>query len=81
MPIADTNLHSSMVEEDGHKRVVESILLGTVSEDGRGHVGVTSLLCGTALAIRHVWPISLRFATLRVRGRLGDGIVQSLGVC
>ena len=39
MPIVDTNLHSSMVDEDGNERVPESILLGTVSEDGRGHVG------------------------------------------
>ena len=34
MPIADTNPHSSMVDEDGNERVAESILLGTVSEDG-----------------------------------------------
>ena len=34
MPIADTNPHSSMVDEDGNKQVPESILLGTVSEDG-----------------------------------------------
>ena len=40
MPIADTNPHSSMVDEDGNERVAESILSGTVSEDGRGHVGV-----------------------------------------
>ena len=81
MPIADTNLHSSMVDEDGNERVPESILVGTVSEDGRGHIGATSLLHGTARAISNVWPIPLRFATLRVRGRLGDGIVQSPRVC
>ena len=46
MPIADTNPHSSMVDEDGNERVPESILLGTVSEDGRGHVGARSLLRG-----------------------------------
>ena len=38
MPIADTNPHSSMVDDDGNEQVPESILLGTVSEDGRGHV-------------------------------------------
>ena len=81
MPIADTNPHSSTVDEDRNERVPESILLGTVSKDGRGHVGATSLLRGTARAISNVWPIPLRFATLRVRGRLGDGIVQSPGVC
>ena len=66
MPIADTNPHSSMVDEDGNERVPESILLGTVSEDGLGHIGATSLLRGTARAISNVWPIPLRFATLRV---------------
>ena len=59
MPIADTNPHSSMVDEDGNKQVAESILLGTVSEDGRGHVEATSLLRGTARAISNVWPIPL----------------------
>ena len=78
MPIADTNPHSSMVDEDGNERVAESILLSTVSEDGRGHIGATSLLRGTARAISNVWPIPLRFATLRVRGRLGDGIYKAL---
>ena len=68
MPIADTNPHSSMVDEDGNERVAESILLGTVSEDGRGHIRATSLLRGTARAISNVWPIPLQFATLRVRG-------------
>ena len=81
MRIADTNPHSSMVDEDGNERVPESILLGMISEDGRGHVGATSLLRETARAISNVWPIPLRFATLRVRGRLGDRIVQSPGVC
>ena len=80
MLIVDTNPHSSMVDEDENERVPESILLGTVSEDGRGHVGATSLLRGIARAISNVWPIPLRFATLRVRGRLGDGFVQSPGV-
>ena len=81
MPIADTNPHSSMVDEDGNERVPESIFLGTISEDGQGHFGATSLLRGTACAISNVWPIPLRFATLHVRGRLGDGIVQSPKVC
>ena len=40
MPIADTNPHSSMMDEDGNERVIVSMLLGTVSEDGQGHVGV-----------------------------------------
>ena len=39
MPIADTNPYSSMMDEDGNERVAESMLSGTVSEDGRGHVG------------------------------------------
>ena len=81
MPIADTHPLSSMVDEDRNERVAKSILLGTISEDSRGHVEATSLLRGTARAISNVWPIPLRFATLRVRGRLGDGIVQSPGVC
>ena len=34
MPIANTNPHSSMMDEDGNKRVVVPMLLGTVSEDG-----------------------------------------------
>ena len=59
MPIADTNPHSSMVDEDGNERVPESILLGTVSDDGRGHVRATSPLRGTARATSNVWPISL----------------------
>ena len=59
MPIADSNPHSSMVDEDGNERVPESILLGTVSEDDRGHVGATSLSRGTARAISNVWPIPL----------------------
>ena len=59
MPIADTNPHSSMVDEDGNERVAESILLGTVSEDGQGHVEATSLLHGTTCAISNVWPIPL----------------------
>ena len=57
-----------MIDEDGNERVAESILLGTVSEDGRGHVEATSLLRGTTHAISNVWPIPLRFATLHVRG-------------
>ena len=40
MPIADTNPHSSMVDEDGNERVVVPMLSSTVSEDGGGHVGV-----------------------------------------
>ena len=68
MLIVDTNPHSSMVDEDGNERVAESILLGTISEDSRGHVGATSLLWRTTRAISNVWPIPLRFATLRVRG-------------
>ena len=59
MPIADTNPHSSMVDEDGNERVAKYILLGTVSEDGRGHVEATSLLRGTARAISNVWSIPL----------------------
>ena len=39
MPIADTNPHLSMVDEDGNERVAVPMLSGTVSEDGRGHVG------------------------------------------
>ena len=81
MPIADTNPHSSMVDEDGNERVAESILLSTVSKDGRGHVEATSLLRGTTRAISNVWPIPLRFAMLPIRGKLGDGIVQSPTVC
>ena len=53
MPIADTNPHSSMVDEDGNERVAESISLGTVSEDGRGHVEATSVLRGTTRVISH----------------------------
>ena len=59
MPIADTNPYSSMVDEDGNERVAESILLGTVSEDGQGHVEATSLLREIARAISNVWPIPL----------------------
>ena len=75
MPIADTNPHSSMVDEDGNERVAESMSYERV------HVGATSLLRGTARAISNVWPTPLRFAMLRVRGQLGDGFVQSPGVC
>ena len=39
MPIADTNPHSSKVDEDGNERVAVAMLSGTISEDGRGHVG------------------------------------------
>ena len=39
MPIAETNPHSSMVDEDGNKQVAVLMLSGMVSEDGRGHVG------------------------------------------
>ena len=39
MPIADTNLHSSMVDEDGNERVALPKFSGMVSEDSRGHVG------------------------------------------
>ena len=39
MPIANTNPHFSMVDEDGNERVAVSMLSGTISEDGRGHVG------------------------------------------
>ena len=39
MLIADINPHSSMVDEDGNERVAVAMLSGTVSEDGRGHVG------------------------------------------
>ena len=39
MPIANTNPHSSMVDEDGNERVAVPMLSGTVSEDGQGHVG------------------------------------------
>ena len=39
MPIADTNPHSSMVDEDGNEGVAVPMLSDTVSEDGRGHVG------------------------------------------
>ena len=39
MPIADTNPHSSMVDEDGNERVAVSMLSGTVLEDGQEHVG------------------------------------------
>ena len=39
MPIADTNPHSSMVDEDGNERVAVAMLSGTISEDGRGYVG------------------------------------------
>ena len=59
MPIADTNPHSSMVDEDGNERVAISMLSGTVSEDGQGHVGARSLLRGTTRAISNVWPIPL----------------------
>ena len=59
MLIAGTNSHSSMVDEDGNERVAESILLGTDSEDGQGHVEATSLLRGTTRAISNVWPIPL----------------------
>ena len=34
MPIADTNPHSPMVDEDGNEQVVVPMLSGTVSEDG-----------------------------------------------
>ena len=39
MPIADTNPHSSTVDEDGNKRVAVPMLSCMVLEDGRGHVG------------------------------------------
>ena len=39
MPIADTNPHSSTVDEDGNERVAVPMLSGMVSEDSRGHVG------------------------------------------
>ena len=38
MPIADTNPHSSMVDEDGNKRVAVPMLSSMVSKDGPGHV-------------------------------------------
>ena len=38
MPITDTNRHSSMVDEDGNKRVAVPMLSSMVSEDGGGHV-------------------------------------------
>ena len=40
MPIADTNQNSSTIDEDGNDRVAVPVLLGMVSEDGRGRVGV-----------------------------------------
>ena len=40
MPIADTNPHSSTVNEDGNNRIAVSVLSGMVSEDGQRHVGV-----------------------------------------
>ena len=39
MPIAETNLHSSMVDKDGNERVAVPMLSGTVSKDSQGHVG------------------------------------------
>ena len=39
MPIADTNPHSSMVDEDGNERVAVPILSGMVLEERRGYVG------------------------------------------
>ena len=39
MPIADTNPHSSTVDEDGNEQVAVSMLLGTISKDGQRHVG------------------------------------------
>ena len=39
MPIADTNPHSSTVDEDGNERVAVPMLSGMVSEDSRGYVG------------------------------------------
>ena len=39
MPIVDTNPHSSMIDEDGNERAAVLVLLGMVSEDGRGRVG------------------------------------------
>ena len=39
MLIADTNPHSSTVDEDGNERVAGPMLSGMVSEDNRGHVG------------------------------------------
>ena len=38
-PIANTNPHSSMVDEDDNERVAVSMLSGMVSEDDRGCVG------------------------------------------
>ena len=40
MPIADTNLHLSTIDEDGNDRVAILVLSGMVSKDGRGRVGV-----------------------------------------
>ena len=40
MPIADTNPHSSTVDEDRNERVAVSVLSDMVSEDGQGYVGV-----------------------------------------
>ena len=39
MPIADTNPHSSTVDEDGNERVAVPMWLGIVSEDGQECVG------------------------------------------
>ena len=78
MPIADTNPHSSMMDEDGNKRVAESILLGTVSEDGREHVEATSLLRGTARAISNVWPIPLRLLRCVLEGDWEMGLYKAL---
>ena len=38
MPIVDTNPHSSTVDEDGNEQVAVPVVLGMVSEDGRGRV-------------------------------------------
>ena len=78
MPIASTNPHSSMVDEDGNDRVAVLVLS---SEDGRGRFGVWLALRGMPHAIINMAPIPLRFATLRIRGRFGGGSVQSPGDC
>ena len=81
MPIADTNPHSSTVDEDGNDRVAIPMLSGMVSEDGRGRIGVWLALQGTPRAIINVAPIPLQFAMLCIKGRFGGGSVQSPGDC
>ena len=36
MPIANTNPHSSTIDEDGNERVAVFVLSGMVSKDGQG---------------------------------------------